>query len=320
MDYNRANATAITPQARQTILSYFGLQKAPLLAIGTEAEVYAYGVDKLVKLYADAERLSFFETLRQFYGNLDAGESGLTLPAIHEIHHHDNLIAIVESRLPGVTLESLLPAQPNAERLYLDALWQLKQIKITLPPKTYLLFDRDGSSDTSAQRFDAFYADLLVGKLPQVSQHFARYDPQFAEKATQLVKAIRAHHTEQLHVIHGDFFPGNLLVDPVLNQVYGVIDFGAFTMFGNYLVDVAGAFSFYRMYGSERHSIRQRMLDAIMGRLNDGEKPQFFQYLLANAILTADLYAPPEKLHNDGHFQWAVEIVTTDYYWQQALV
>jgi len=160
---------------------------------------------------------------------------------------------------------------------------------------------------------------MLEQKLERVSAYFQSSIDAFEARARELVTAIRQGQTAKLSIVHGDFFPGNVLVDDDLTQVSGVIDFGSFTLFGDYLLDVAGAFGFYQMYDPERFAIRRRMLPKILERLTDHEQPVFFRYLLANAILTSDLYAPTPDPRDDGHFQWAAEIVANEEYWQRAL-
>lgn len=324
MDLNRADSTQIKPEERQFALRALNLTDAKPLAVGTEAEVYVRDDNTLLKLYADTSRLPYFETLQHFYESLDASRSGLSFPRIHEITRYGNVIAVVESRVQGCPLKDLLQdmgeAEHNrAEDLYLNTVWKLKHIQITNRPKTYLLFDNHGISDVSLQSFEGFYAQFLEQKIQRVSQFFASSYSSFAEKATALVNTIRIGDTAKLSVVHGDFCPGNVLVDRELTHSYGVIDFGSFTLFGNYLLDVAGAFGFYRMYDPEQGAVRQRMLAKILQRLNDNEKPLFFRYLLANAILTSDLYAQDSDPRTDDHFRWATEIVSDESYWQQAL-
>ena len=99
----------------------------------------------------------------------------------------------------------------------------------------------------------------------------------------------------------------------------GLVDFGSFTLFGNYLLDVAGAFSWYRMYHPDRQAIRARLLPQVLARITQVEVPRLFQFVLANAILTSDLYLVDGNYQTDGHFGWAAEIVSQDVYWQKAL-
>ena len=324
MDIDRAVVQHIRAEERQKVLADFGLAQAKPLAIGTEAEVYELDGATLLKLYANISRLPHFQTLHKLYNTVDISASSLTLPKIYTIASYENLIAIVETRLSGEPLESLLPylqgeQLERVEALYLDAVWQLKEVKVTEAPTTYLLFDEVGMSDTSQQSFAAFYAGFLEQKVAKVGRFFQSSTPSFIEKTADLVQTIRSGKSAPLCLVHGDFFPGNLLVDKHVTRVEGMIDFGSFTLFGNYLLDVAGAFGFYKMYDPQRRQNRARMMPQILARLAAAEKPRFFQFLLANAILTSDLYATTPDPRGDDHFQWAAEIVSNDSYWDAAL-
>lgn len=324
MGISRAEVRAITAEDRRTVLAEFGIVNREPLAVGTEAEVYVRDDATLLKLYAGQERLAYLQTLQQFYDSIDDSASALRLPRLLEVTQRGKLIAVLETRLAGVTLETALGAvdadqQERLETLYLNAVSGLKALKVTQSPQHYLLFDQRGQSAIRGQSFASFYADLLAKKVATVGAIFTSVDPAFADKATALVAAIQHSEPAPLQVVHGDFFPGNVLVTPDYQQVVGVIDFGSFTMFGNHLLDWAGAFGFYQMYAPERRQIRARLLARILDRLTQVEAKVFFQFLLANAILTSDLYVTGANPLADGHFAWAVELVNEADYWQNAL-
>jgi hypothetical protein len=324
MNLDRADSKRITAEDRHKALAAFELAGAKPLAVGTEAEVYERNNNTLLKLYAGDSRLNHLKTLKEFYENLDSGGTNLSLPRIHEILQYGNLIASIESRIEGAPMEALLDnlnetELEEAENLYLDAVFRLKNIRFNTIPKSYLLFDQAGISDTSKQGFESFYAGFLEQKIQRVGRFFESTYPKFSKHAPVLVTVLRNAKACKLSVVHGDIFPGNLLVDKELTHINGVIDFGSFTLFGNYLLDIAGAFGFWRMYHPQRKENRAAMLPKILFRLANDEKPVFFQFLLAHAILTSDLYASNPDPRGDGHFDWAAEIVATDSYWEAAL-
>ncbi len=324
MEINRADSQAILAVDRNQVLAEFGIAHPIPLAIGSEAEVYVIDDTTLLKLYANSARLHYFETLRELYASVDTRDSAIQLPRIHAVLRRGNLVVVLETRLEGVPLETLLPtladaALAQAEALYLDTACGLSQIKMSYQPQTYLLFDGSRQSTVATQRFERFYATLLAQKLTTVSSFFNSLEQQFSDRASALVAAIRTSSPAPITLVHGDFFPGNILVNAVADRVTGLIDFGSFTMFGNYLLDVAGAFSFYSMYHPDRWAIRARLLPQVLDRIPYADAPKFFQFVLANAILTSDLYVTGGNHLADGHFCWAAEIVAQDAYWHKAL-
>lgn len=319
---DRADSSAICPEDRETAFAAFGITNTTLFARGTEAEVYERDDSTLLKLYAGTERHPYIETLRRLYDTLDTGDSGLTLPRILDIRTFGQTLAVIESRLAGRPLEDHLAQLSGteleqAEDLYLDAACNLRHIHLDEQPTQYLLFDRTGHSSTSKESFASFYAGLLKTKLTQIRPFFEEV-ASFREKAAMLVATIRRQPSGPLSLIHGDFFPGNLLVNEDVTRVEGVIDFGSFSMFGHYALDVAGAFGYYKMYDPDRKAIRAALIPRILSRLPPADHAPFYQFVLANAILTCNLYAPEADPRSDGHFQWSKEILATQVYWDAA--
>ncbi len=324
MEINRADSQAILAVDRNQVLAEFGIANPVALAIGSEAEVYARDHTTVLKLYANPARLRYFETLRDFYASVDEAASQLRLPRILAVAHRQNLVVVIETRLHGEPLEDRLPqltgtALAQAEALYLDTVCTIRHINLAYQPQTYLLFDESGESAVACQSFEEFYATLLAKKVATVGAAFSKLDRQFSSRADALVAAIRDGSPAPVSLVHGDFFPGNLLVNAAADRVMGLVDFGSFTLFGNYLLDVAGAFSWYRMYHPDRRAIRANLLPRVLERIAPADMPTFFQFVLANAILTSDLYLTDGNYQADGHFGWAAEIVAEDAYWQKAL-
>lgn len=324
MKIDRADSQKIQEHDRMRILSQFGVSKNELIAIGTEAEVYKRSDTTILKIYSDIERLDYFGVLRRFYENIEENGSEVRLPRILDISLQGNLIAVIETRLEGEPLANYLTTLDSenlykAETLYIAAVGALKELKLKEQPKTYLLFDKSGRSNVQKQSFEEFYSDLLDEKLAKVSNIFGLLNNKFLDLSAKLVDSIREMPSSDLSIVHGDFFPGNVLVNEQVDAITGIVDFGSFTMFGNHLLDLAGAFSFYQMYNPERKAIRKRMLPRVLDRISQNEEKRFFQFVLSNAILTSDLYIIEENPLDNGHLQWAAEIISEDEYWNKAL-
>lgn len=322
MEIQPSNVKAISPEDRQLLMTHFNLNTYDLLAVGTEAEVYSRGSEAVVKIYADIGRLEHFEALRKFYCLLDETASGLNLPSIQEIATSPNAVGVMEQRIPGTSLESLMNCQSPlpadiAENLYFQAVAALSRVEFQSAPQQYLLFDGSGRSSTLLQTWPQFYSTLLRQKIAKVEHWLLPAIPHFSQKTDRLLCLLANEPVGPLSLIHGDIFPGNIMVAPDLSSPSGVIDFGSFTMFGNRILDVATSFGYYRMYDMGCKEIRERLLPRALALVTRSEHSSFYRYLLANAILTCDLYLTEPNPFINGHFQWALGILEHEPYWNR---
>lgn len=324
MEISRTNVEFLNQETRYELLSIFGISSKAFIAKGTEAEVYRYSENEVVKIYSGSEHMLNLQILQDFYEAIDESQCGFDIPRILRIEVIETGVAVLERRIDGITLESIIGELSGeelyrAEDLYLQAANELRNINLKKPPKTFMLFDKFGESLTKNHTWESFYQLLLLQKLDKTEHIFRRIYPAFQERVQTLADAIEKEDINQVSVAHGDFFPGNVLVDREVSSVKGVIDFGSFTMFGNHLIDLSSAFAFYKMYDPYRYEIRNYMLPRVLAFVDSQYRSSFFKYLLSQAILTSDLYVnEPDPLDN-GHFQWAAEIVQNEYYWEQAL-
>jgi hypothetical protein len=320
MQIQRADVTRIGAERRARILEHFRVSSAHLLAAGTEAEVYSYGDEHVLKLYGDAGRLADLTVLKNFYESLDERPSGLKLPRIVEIQPFGSAVGVIESKVPGRPLEHFLPAlditaEENAINIYLHAARALKEIKLLTPPTRHILFGETDQSSLSGQTWSDFYAQLLHEKVARVGDLLAQNVSEFRSKFERLIASVGKDIDIEISLIHGDFFPGNLLVAEDLSHATGVVDFGSFTMFGDALVDMAGAVGFYRMHDPERTAIRNRVVDRAESMLTSSDIVRVYRYLAGQAIVTCDLYVSESDPRNNGHFRWAIEILEDSRVW-----
>lgn len=320
MEITRADITKIGAEERVRILEHFRVSSAQLLAAGTEAEVYSYGDQHVLKLYGDSGRLSHLNALKSFYESLDERPSGLKLPRIVEIQPFGSAVGVIESKVPGRPLEHFLPAlditaEEDAINIYLHAARALKEIKLLTPPTRYILFDETDQSSRSGQTWCEFYAKLLHEKVARVGDLLAQNVADFRAKFERLIEAVGKDIDIEISLIHVDFFPGNLLVADDLSHATGVVDFGSFTMFGDAMVDMAGAVGFYRMHDPERTAIRNRVVDRAESMLTSSEIGRMYRYLAGQAIVTCDLYVSEFDPRDNGHFRWAMEILEDSRVW-----
>lgn len=314
----------INPEDRMRLLEEFKVCPTDLLAVGTEAEVYSLDQMHVFKIYSGAERLTNIYQLREFYELVDADACGLKVPRIIEIWEYSSLIGVIELRLPGRPLDerlSSLDSESEARMidLYLSTACALRMLKMRSPPTHYKLFDKSGSSACSQQRWQEFYWRLISQKAEQTDGLLRRRVSGLPHKLRILQETIRYQFDGEISVVHGDIYPGNILISDDLSHATGLVDFGSFTMFGDHLIDVASAVGFYRMYDPNRKVIRNRLLDRVETLLNSQEISRLYCYLAAQAIITCDLYLSPADEpdpFDNGHLCWAVEILEDTRIWE----
>jgi len=203
---------------RAHILKHYGIAPDARLSSGMEAEVYAYGPDAVLKLYPGTVRLADLCSLRDFYASLDRQRVPYALPRIHTVAQEAGFLITIEQRLLGTPLSTLLPGLTTAEldavmQRYLTAARAVSHIPAPPAWDRYKLFDPDRLSDRSGGDWHQFLLRLLGRKLAQVSPYLRRDVPQFATNVQQLTLVLDQPYRGEVRLVHGDFFPGNLLVN-----------------------------------------------------------------------------------------------------------
>ena len=176
----------------------------------------------------------------------------------------------------------------------------------------YQLFDPHNISLRTNGDWHQFLDNYLTLKLPHVRPYLLQDVPQLETKVKQL-RAIPAQpYQDEYHLIHGDFFPGNLLVNQE-HQITALLDFGVLTMYGDYLFEIATSWIFFDMYDELKANARERYLALILTALGEQVRGILYRYVLIYSLLTANMYAPK---CTDGHYRWCVANLNNAEYWQ----
>ncbi len=281
-----------------------------------EAEVYPYGADAVLKLFPGTASLADQITLKHFYDSLDRSQVPFALPRILTITPEESVVVTTEQRLPGTRLSALLPglsvgALEAWMQRSLTAALALNRFQSPANLDRYKLFDPAGLSRRTDGDWHQFLARLLTHKLQQVAPFLERDVPHFGRKLDQLRAILAQPYAGDYHLIHGDYFPGNLLVNAV-HQINAVLDFGLLTMWGDPLFDTATGWVFFDMYDELQANARERYLAIILERLGESVRGRLYRYVLLYSILGANTYSPTCA---DGHHLWCVANLNRDHYW-----
>ncbi|MCB0063279.1 MAG: aminoglycoside phosphotransferase family protein, partial [Caldilineaceae bacterium] len=230
---------------KAAILGRYGISTTEPLHSGMEAEVYALDDTTVLKLYPQTTTTANLETLQRFYASLVDATLSYALPEIHKVEEYGSYTVVLEKRLHGRPLSALVAERPpdqlgDLPARYIAAVAELSQL--TMPPHAarYKLFDPDGISARLAGDWHTFLRRYLDQKLTQTAPYFARDVADYAAKVQQMQRTLAASYLGPHALIHGDFFPGNLLVDEQ-GCPTALLDFGLFTMYGDPLFDLATA-------------------------------------------------------------------------------
>jgi hypothetical protein len=309
-------AAGVMDAARNGILQKYQVAPEAWLSSGMEAEVYAYGSDAVLKLYAGTASLADLRTLQAFYTALDRQHVPYALPRIDTVAEEAGLIITIERRLAGTRLSALLPGLTSSQldtmmQRYLTAALAVSTVEIPPIWERYKLFDPDRLSERSNGDWHQFLARYLRHKLAEVSPYLSRDVPQLASKVEHLQAILDQPYRGEERLIHGDFFPGNLLV----NYEYAItalLDFGLLTMVGDPLFDLATGWVFFDMYDELKAQIRERCLAMLLEQLGEQVRGRLYRYVLIYSILSANTYSPQ---CSDGHYHWCVANLSNQDYW-----
>jgi aminoglycoside phosphotransferase (APT) family kinase protein len=226
---------------------------------GGEATVYELTGSRVLRVFHKTPDSSITEHIAPFYERLAAYDLPFAVPRILEFGSEDGVAYSLDRLIPGRAFHDLLPELSGADReraldSYTDAAGALAVVALDGQPYGEFLFDDVLTGETWVEfllaRIEANYdrgrADL-VEALPDVE---AIVDA--------LRERIRALPDPPKVLVHGDYFPGNVLMDDGFN-VTGVIDFGWLTVAGDPAMDLASAAIFLDVVRGHRASDAERV-------------------------------------------------------------
>jgi aminoglycoside phosphotransferase (APT) family kinase protein len=231
--------------------------------------------------------------LKAFLAGID-GRAAVATPLIEKIDARGRYT--VERRLPGTAMVALLPGLKGDHRQrafanYVAAAEALAGIEFPDRPYGQILAPAPIRAETwtgylrhSLDRARLRNGAVIAGEVGDVEDLRA--------KALVLLEPLAPRPPKAL--VHGDYFPGNVLLDGV-QRVTAIVDFSTYTMVGDPLYDMVTAAIFVEMVDRITDDDVAAVRGLVNARLGEAIKPAARFYRVHAAFVMADpaFAAPP---------------------------
>ncbi|GGH73581.1 thiamine kinase-like enzyme [Pullulanibacillus pueri] len=301
---------------KSILLDKFHVDQAQLIGSGMECEVYLYDHEKVLKVYNEMSDYRKQTVLKAFYSKIDSSDLSYELPYIYDIYNENGMVITIEKRMRGSNMQRLFSdmtvnEQTKMMETYLNANLELKSAKVESDIEGFVLFNENQTSEAPDNWYFAL-KEMVIRKKGELDCYFKRDVQHYNEKVNRLVAFLSSGYEGEYSLIHGDFYPGNLLANKH-GKVTGLIDFGIMTMYGDHLFDIAIGWVCLDMYNELKANLYERYLNIIIATLSESVRKRLYIYVLIYSFLTANLYSPKCE---DGHYQWCVKNLNNKGYWE----
>jgi aminoglycoside phosphotransferase (APT) family kinase protein len=209
---------------------------------GGEATVFELTGGRALRVYHGKPHGA--SEIAAFYRAISQAKTSFALPEILEQGEDDGVFYSLDRLIAGRPLHELMPVLSGDERAcalasYTDAVFEIASLPLVRDE--FGEFLRDGDSIQAPT-----WSDYLLARLERslAAAPWLRDDVRGLDDGVRvLTDRIRALQPARKVLVHGDYFPGNLLMSENLT-VSGVIDFGPLTVIGDAWLDLASAVMF----------------------------------------------------------------------------
>lgn len=212
------------------------------LGHGGEAVVYELPGERVLRVFRRKPHGA--ADIAAFYRQIATGATSFALPEIIEQGDEDGVAYSIDRLIRGRPLHELMPELSGADRTralvaYTDAAFEIASLPAVRDE--YGEFLRDDDSIT-APTWNAYLLARMDRSLED--SPWLRTDVRALDAVVAWLRAgVEALPPAPKALVHGDYFPGNVLMSDDLS-VAGVIDFGPLTVIGDPQIDLASAVMF----------------------------------------------------------------------------
>lgn len=209
---------------------------------GGEATVYELTGGRALRVYHGKPHGA--PEIAAFYREISAAKTSFALPQILEQGDEDGVFYSLDRLIAGRPLHELMPHLTGEDRrralaAYTDGAFELASLPLVRNEFGEFLRDDDSIHASS-------WNDYLLARMRRSLDQspWLRDDvPTLSRTVEELARRVEALAPTTKALVHGDYFPGNVLVNDDLT-VSGVIDFGPLTVIGDAALDLASAVMF----------------------------------------------------------------------------
>lgn len=232
-------------EGRESLLAAFGIGPPALIGSGGQSLVYALDAARVLRVLRRPGDPAALRALAAFLAGID-GRLPYPTPRIEAIDPAGRYT--IERRLPGVSMLTRLATLSGDRRRtalahYAQGAEAIAAITFPDRPLGQILADEPLTAASWAgylrlglDRFIAANGAAIAGTIGGVED--------LRDKALTLLDAVPEPAAKAL--VHGDYFPGNVLLDESL-AVSGLVDFSVWTVVGDPTLDIVGAALFLEM-------------------------------------------------------------------------
>jgi hypothetical protein len=241
-------------ERRRALLRRYGVTDDDELGHGGEAHVYALDRHRVLRVHRH-EAAEHVRRIGELCASLDRRAVPYALPEVLEVHSDDEGSWSIERRLDGRPLDSLLDRlrgdhRARALTAYVDGAAAFAGLG--LPPGwTGGCGELFTEERLRAERWGDLLTSRLALQLDQAHDLLAGVVPALDAVRTRILGQARVQADGARSLVHGDWFPGNVLMGDDL-QVSAAIDLGWLSVVGAADHDVRSAVVFFEVHPWEQ--------------------------------------------------------------------
>lgn len=275
-----------------------------LLGQGMEGLVYEVDDERVAKVWSGGSRAHLVR-LQEFYDALAAGPLGFVTPRIHEVRVVEGRCLTIERRLTGTNAGDRVAdgrtTTDEARAVVVDVLVDLAARGPVPGGRVLSVMDESSSLYDAAEDFPDALAALAERRVARFTRVLDPVVVDLDRKLAALRERLPEIDSGRRSVVHGDLFPGNVLLDDA-GALSAVLDWGFLTTEGDPVFDASVAAAVFDMYGETARET-ELGLCAEMEESLGCTREALLVYRAAYSLITANAYDADGA---DGHFAWCV--------------